>query len=146
MRFRRLYGKVKNGKLLMSEQNAKRWAAILQQIEAGSGEFELEIKQREHRPNTNQYGYLYGGIYRETLLTNKFKGWTEDELEKFFGELFLGDRITIEVSGEPVKVKRIVKSTSSLTHKELSEFIERVIAWLANEGIAVSGPEDYYTK
>lgn len=146
MKFRRFYGKTKSGKLMFSEENMKRWMAVLQDIEFGSGEFELEIKQREYNANSSQFGYLYGGVYREALLTNKFKSWTEDEMEEHFGNLFLAERITIEVPGKPVEVKRIIKSTSSLSRKELSEFIERVIAWLANEGIAVSGSEDYYTK
>lgn len=146
MKFRRFYGKVKGGSLVFSMENIARWKELLQMIEAGSGEFELEIKQREYRPTSSQFGYLYGGIYREALRSNKFASWTEDQMEHFFGDMFLAERITIELPGKPVEVKRVIRSTASLTRRELSEFIEKVIAWLANEGIVVSGPEDYYPK
>ncbi len=74
-------------------------------------------------------------------------GWTKDEIHEEFAGRFLSyadkERF-IDANGKAGTRDVIkVKSTSGLNSREMFEFCEKVIRWLASHKIIVKDPEQY---
>lgn len=133
------FGLIKNGKKIY--YNNELYGKQIQSLEGK--EFEEEIREKLKKPSQGTHGYYRGGIISTCLVSEKFGGWNEDEIHDLFCNLFL--KTTIEkVFGDTGRTEITkVLSTSDLNQAEMNEFIERVIAWLATEGIEVLNPEQY---
>lgn len=133
-------GIIRNGKKIYYRPEL-----YLRQIQLLEGkEFEERIKEKFVKPSTSTHAFYRGAIIPTCLLTEKFGGWSEDEIHTFFTNMYLSRTIekVFESSGEVVELKEI-DSTGSLNQKEMNIFIERVLAFLADEGIEVLSPEQY---
>lgn len=106
------------------------------------------IYQLHDEPKTkNQLGYLWQGIIKSVCMrTEMFGGWTKDEIYEFFCAYFLADfKIMKDTKGEQVSVMTI-KSLSRLNKRETSEFIDKIINWLALNEIHVPSPDEWIQK
>lgn len=138
------YGKVTNGSLVHYN-----WPLFKQSLASLEGkEFDLIVKEKRKRVSLDTHGYYRGGIIRECLQYEIFGGWEEEDVHDFFSFEFLGHTKTFMVRHDNGMISyrnlKKVPSTADLSQKEMNEYIEKVIAWLANEGIVVHSPEDYY--
>lgn len=140
----RHYGTIVNGKKVYSNPD-------LQQIsisELEGQEFEEVIQKRKKEASKNQYGYLFGGIFADALEYETFDGWTVKELEQFFVEMFLSHRITKDIlneDGSKTSVNFLIKgSLSGIDKESMQKFIDKVIRFLAEQGIVIKNPEEYY--
>jgi len=109
-------------------------------------EFEMILRPKEDEVSESQHGYYRAGICRWLVKnTEEFGGWLEEEVHQFFADMFLG--VTrIFLHKEEHHEKRIVLSTGSLNKEEMSEFVMRVLAWLAGHGITPPDPETINIK
>ncbi len=138
----RHYGKIENGKKIYF--NPELYKSQIDGLEGQ--EFEEVIKKRFHKVSTDQFAYYYGAILRVAHKHDAFIYFNkpDDIHEDIIAPMFLGYTKVIEFKGQRIE-KKEVRSTTSLTREEMSEFIERTIAWLAMEfGIIILSPEDYY--
>jgi len=98
------------------------------------GEMVVSVKPFKATRSQNQnrlYWAMLGDVARET-------GHSTDELHELFKGKFLGHKESM-VLGEKVD---FVPSTTKLTTIEMSEYVERIVAFLAQAGIHVSLPGD----
>lgn len=134
-------GVVKNGKfqaykpeLLKSELQEKEGQPVY-----------LLVQDYEVEKTTDELGYYYGGIIAGTCMrTEIFGGWEKEEIDDFFQTMFLDEHITKMMKGEVVSFNRRNR-ISKLTKKNMSMFINKVIQYLASEGIVVL-PSEMYLK
>ena len=83
-----------------------------------------------------QVRYLFGVVYSTALRTERFGGWTKDEIHGYYKERLL--KRTKELNGEIVEY---IKSTTELDTVEMTDFIEGVRRDLASEhGIDTPDP------
>lgn len=139
----RHYGKVINGKRIYYNNDLHQ--EYVNDLEGQ--EFEETIKLKFKKVSTDAHGYYRGGILGECLNYEIFKGWNRDEIHNdHFAPMFLSYTKTVKymIMDETVfRDKREILSTSSLSSKEMFEFCERCIQWLAERGIIVHSPQDY---
>lgn len=140
----KLYGKVVNGSLI--QYNPDLHKQVVNSLEGK--EFELILKEKKKRVSLDQHGYYRGAIVKECTNYEIFGGWSEDDIHDFFADQFLSYKKTLIVryddGSELVRTLRKIESTSGLSTKEMSEFIEKVIMWLSSQGIVILSPEEYY--
>lgn len=107
-------------------------------------EFELVLKEKHSRVTNSQYRYYFGGVLRTCYQTEMFSHFdkADDIHEMFFGPKFLSYTKVVEVGKEKSLVKR-VPSLTTITRKELGEFIDKVIIWCAEHSIVILSPEQY---
>ncbi len=134
------FGRIKNCKKIY--YNPELYLKQLQQLDGK--EFEEIIKEKHIKPSTSTHGYYRGGIISTCLVSEKFGGWTEDEVHKYFTNKFLKTVIekVFESTGDIIELFYI-RSTSELTQKEMNDYIEQVVADLTFEGIEVLSPDEY---
>lgn len=138
------YGKVTNGSLVHYN-----WPLFKQTLISLEGlEFDLIIKEKHKRVSLDTHGYYRGGIIKECLQYEMFGGWTEDDVHDFFADQFLHYYKTLIINHDDndktyCNVRKVI-STSSLNQKDMNEFIEKVIGWLAEHGIVIHSPEQYF--
>lgn len=107
---------------------------------------DLYITEHEEPRTPSQLGFYYGVIIRKVCMnTEKFSGWEEPEIDKFFKSLYLVTRDWRVIGGRKYEVVS-TESLSSISKKRLSAFIEKVVAWLATEDIIVPDPENVYVR
>lgn len=103
----------------------------------------------EDEPVTSpdQIRYYFGVLLRIAHKSNEYNHYDKsDDLHyKHFGFKYLGYTDVEEVEGKKRLVKKI-KSIAELPMSEMSEFIERVIVDLADDGIDVLSPQEYALK
>lgn len=134
----RHYGTVINDEVIMYNED------LLKQQFAGyeGKEFYLEVREKPKNVTQDQHGYYRGAIVPTCLEFESFGGWDEKMVHDFFVDEFLSYKKIMTYKGVPKEVK-IIPSHSSLNRKEMSEFIDKVLQWLAQEGIYVMTPEQY---
>lgn len=92
------------------------------------------------RPTRSQLGYYFAGIISEH---HKHFGYTKDEfyaaLIEHCGKLQVVNKKTGEVEYLPFTVSRRSKM-------QMVELIDNVVRFLAENGIVVQSPEEYYEK
>jgi len=108
---------------------------------------ELTIKEVHETPSSDQHAYYRGAVIETGLTAECFGGWSGDELHKFFVDLFLGIIKHVEVKHKDgslhITDRRDVPSLSDLSKKEMAEYVEKCIMFLAQEGIVVHTPDQY---
>ncbi len=137
------FGKMVNGKrIYYNEALHNEYLADI-----GDQEFEETIKVRSKRVSQDAHGYYRGGILGECMNYEMFRGWTRNEIhELHFAPKFLMYWATIKyIAGEETMYREEpkIRSTSSLNSKEMFEFCEQCIQWLAEHGIVVHTPQEY---
>ena len=136
-------GKVEKGK--KRYYNPDIYAKQLQALEGR--EFVEIIQERPKRRTPDQHGYYFGGILATCLKTEYFSHfYTVEELhENFFGPLFLSYSVRVEVGNEVYNQKK-ERRVSSLSRKEFSEFIDKVLNWCGENGITILPSEQYHSE
>lgn len=108
---------------------------------------EFVIKEELEKPSVDQHAYYRGGVLETGLTAECFGGWTSDELHKFFMSYFLGIEVHVAVKRkdgtEFINNRRDVPSLADLNKKDMAEYIEKCIAFLAHEGITVHSAAQY---
>lgn len=142
----RHYGKIINGK--KTYYNESLYNQTIRSLEGR--EFEEVIKEKHKKVSHDQHAYYRGGVLGTALEYEIFGEWNEKELHLFFGDLFLSYIIEekyLVTDGTTKKrhVKRI-ESTADLSTKEMAQFIDHVIGWLAQQGIVVKDATQYYLE
>lgn len=113
-------------------------------------EFDLVLKEKKKHVSLDTHGYYRGGVLREALKYETFPNWTEDQLHDFFADMYLKEiqikQIKFSSGHESIREVPHVISTASLSQKEMNDYIQKVIGWLAVEGIVIHPPEQYYLR
>jgi hypothetical protein len=108
---------------------------------------EFVMKEEIDKPSVDQHAYYRGAVIETGLTAECFGGWTGDDLHEFFANEFLGANVMVHVvrkDGSVInKMNRNVSSLSDLNKKEMSEYVEKCIAFLALEGITVYDSNQY---
>jgi hypothetical protein len=138
----RHFGKIVNGKRIYD--NPELHKEYITDLEGK--EFEEVIKLKFKRVSIDAHGYYRAGIIKECTDYELFAGWEEEEIHKFFAGMFLSYKVVekyLENGITKQKEKEIVTSTSALSTKEMFDYTDKVIRWLAQEGIVIHTPEQY---
>jgi len=120
---------VKNGKLIIKHRER-----LVEQIRQFDGEVILTIDKAK-KPRTRSQNSYYWGAVLETIADHT--GHTPNELHSYFKAQFLPRK-------DIVVKKRLVSaegSTSDLSTKEFTDYIERIAADVAEMGITLPTPD-----
>ena len=136
------------GKVVKREMKFYRPELLLSNLTELEGkEFEVTIKEKTKKVSTDAHAFYRGGIIKECMRYEMFGGWTKDEIHEFFADMFLGYFEMVKHFGADdettLKEVRKIRSTSALNSKEMSEYCEYVIRWLAQHSIVIKDPEQY---
>jgi len=137
------FGKIVNGQKLY--YNPKLLQQSLSDLEGK--EFVEVLKEKYKKVSLDTHGYYRGGVVKECMGYEIFGGWDEDDLHAFFASEFLRETKVLPLSKDDAVHQApitAIRSTASLSQREMNEFVEKVIRWLANEGIVIHTPEEYY--
>lgn len=135
------FGKVVNGKMVFYNDSLHKEA--VKSLEGK--EFELTLKEKSKRVTTDQHAYYRKGVLGTALEFEIFGGWDKDELHLMFADMFLTEVVMKESASSHTGLIEIRKtrSTASLNRKEMAQFIDNCIKWLATQGIVVLDSEHY---
>jgi hypothetical protein len=109
-------------------------------------QFEEVIKMKRKNVSLRAFAFYRGPITSIALQSEMFGGWTKEELHDFFCERFLSNILVTKVikHGQTfLKERTVVGNTSSMSSKEMSEFTEKVLHFLANNDIIIDNPDNY---
>ena len=129
-------GKVIDGKLHL--HNIDYYNLCLQEQEGK--EIEIIVQQQERDPTLRQYGYYYGVVLPTALKDETFGGWTKEELDAYLKSNYLQKSKMKIINNVPVELKSS-PSKAAISKEEMTEFLNQVITFLAQQGIVV--PESY---
>lgn len=137
------YGKIKNGK--KEYYNTDLYDQ--QMIALEGKEFVEIIKELHEKPTLSQYGYYRGGILPFCHQSEYFKHFdTKDDIHSlFFAKKYLSYTKLVALPNEQYEEKD-TRSLADLDKSEMSEFIDRVIAWCYENNIHVPSSEEFYNK
>ncbi len=138
------YGRINKGKKVY--HNPKLHQETVDLLEGC--EFEETIKERHKKVSEDAFGYYYGGVIGEALKYEIFSGWSKDDIDDFFSGMFLTYTKTLclkhdDGSESFTTIKKVESKASGFSSKKMKAFTERVIQWLAENGIIVRSSEDY---
>lgn len=143
MRTYRHYGFIKDGQ--KHYLNPELLAISLAELEGK--DFEEVIQKRKQTASKNQYGYLFGGIIPEALTYETFGGWDEKDLQKFFEHRFLSYTVIKDIKlANGQKVSKTIYypgSFKGLDKDEMTIVIEKIIRFLAEQGIVIKSSDSY---
>ena len=131
-------GKVTDGELYLN--NVEYYKLCLQEFEGK--EIEVIVKEKEKDPTLRQYGYYYGVVLPTALRDETFGGWTKEELDAYFKNNFLQKTKLKILNNVPVEL-RYSPSKAIITKEEMTEFLNKVIIFLAQQGIIVPESHEY---
>lgn len=138
------FGKVVNGKRLY--YNFDLHTENLHDLEGQ--EFVEVIKLKPKKVSHDAHGYYRGGILGTAMEFEMFSGWEREEIhDNHFSELFLTYKKTVKyMAGVETmyRTKTYKQSTASLSSTEMFDFCQKCIQWLAENGIIVLTPDEYY--
>lgn len=139
----RHFGKVLNGKRIYYNEKLHNESVL----ELEGQEFEEVIKLKSKRVSQDAHGYYRGGILGECMEYEMFRGWSRNDIhELHFAPMFLTYTATVKyIAGDETmyREEQRIRSTASLNSKEMFEFCEQCIQWLAEHGIVVHSPHQY---
>lgn len=140
----RMFGRVTNGNLVHYN-----WPLFKQTLISLEGkEFDLVIKEKHKRVSLDSHSYYRAGVIKECLQYEIFGGWDFEDIHSFFANMFLKDvriRFSKQENGESTQYAiPVTRSTADLNQRQMNEFVEKVIAWLSNQGVVIHSPEEYY--
>jgi hypothetical protein len=139
------FGLVTNGQ--RHYYNDKLHKACLSDLEGK--EFEETIKLKFKRVSCNAFAYYYGAVIGTALQAEMFGGWDKDEMDDFFSDMFLTSYKTLRINHpgsekeEHYTIKKVRSKGNGFTSKEMVEFVDKVIIWLAQNDIVVPPSENY---
>lgn len=99
-------------------------------------EWEVTIKPYK-KSRTNNQNALY---WKWLTIISEHTGYTQDELHEGMKRNFIGEDIGSDIFGNTY-IR--AKSTTNLTTKEFTEYMDKVNIFAANEGLVLPSP-DYY--
>ena len=138
----RHFGRVIKGELKFYKPES--FAQILKQLEGK--EFELTIMPKREEHSVEQRGYIHALCRWLVAQTEIFGGWEEDEVYRFIMERFGGSyhvvsRVLQNKQKEKVRVT-MTRSIKDMSKKEVSELIEKLLQWLAEQGVYPPSAEE----
>jgi len=108
-------------------------------------ELSFEIKSKFQFKSGSQLGYIHAAIY--PTIIRSFRDWGNESPESKLIELLKDQNDFTEVvpdlDGCP---RRIVKSLSTASKEEVSDFIDRLIRWAGEWAIKIETPEEYMKR
>lgn len=113
-----------------------------QAIVADGKRVRIRIEQSRDVRSLRQNAFLWGHVYAEISLQGVVCGqrWIDLAWHEYFKRLFLGWRFeeVVPVPGQVItdkraRVRRVLRSTTELSVKEMSEYLEKVLAWGVTE-------------
>lgn len=116
-----LFGKIEEGFVKLDRYSQK------EAVEHEGARVIVEIDTPKNIRTAQQNKYLWGVVYKEI---SEYTGYTNEEVHQVFGERFL----SYEKNGH-----KFVKSTTKLSTKEFSQYVDKVIQY-AGEKFQVSIP------
>ena len=131
-------GKVTDGELYLN--NVEYYKLCLQEFEGK--EIEVIVKEKEKDPTLRQYGYYFGVVLPTALKDETFGGWTKEELDAYLKNNFLQKTKLKILNNVPVEL-RYSPSKAIITKEEMTEFLNKVIIFLAQQGIIVPESHEY---
>lgn len=137
------YGFIKDGKKIYHNP-----ALFKQQMDSLEGKQFVEIiSEVKNKPSQSQYNYYRGGILVACHESEMFCHFDNKDLihDCYFAKKFLTHRELVVLKNERYEVN-VTRSLADLSDKEMSEFIDRVLAKCADLGIYVLSPTEYYNK
>ncbi len=100
---------------------------------------ERMIRRIKKKPSKELHGYYRGVIIPTALNDEQFRGWSRVDVHNHFKSLFLKDVKEMQMGSATVLVVDI-QSTSDISKKRMSQFIEDVRRYLAERGIETPDP------
>ncbi|MES3018208.1 MAG: hypothetical protein V4721_10535 [Bacteroidota bacterium] len=139
------FGKIINGQRFY--YNADLHKEALHKLEGQ--EFEETIKLKHKPVSHDAFGYYYGAVIGTALEFEMFGGWTKDEVDDFFSDMFLSYTKTLclkQDSGDDdlYTVRKIESKGNGFSSKKMKEFTDKVIIWLAENNIVVPPSEAWH--
>ena len=134
-----LLGIVKNYKRIYDKPNLNE-----ERLKMFEGKRFRDIMEEVDEDKTpNQLAYYYGGIIAATCMKSEsYAGCSKNEIDNYFQSKFLEYTTTKEIHGEVCRL--IVRDRlSRLSKKALANFINNVIALLAEQKITVLSAYEY---
>jgi hypothetical protein len=104
----------------------------------------LTLKQKSEDISSESFGYYFGIVLKVAHSTNQYD-WldkSEDLHEKVFAPKFLMYEKAVRTVNNKITMRKMIRSLSDLNQKEMSQFIERVIADLESDGISIPLPSE----
>ncbi len=140
----RHYGRIRNGEVIYDIPTLYQQ----QLLELEGKDIVMTLKKRHEKPSRSQYNYYRGAILVACHKSDQFKHFdNKDEIhETYFAPKFLSYKKLVHIEGQRPYEVTLVRSLTELSKEEVSEFLERVLADLANNEIECPEPEDYYNK
>jgi len=140
----RHFGKIVNGK--RSYYNLELHHQQLLALEGK--EFEEVIKERAKKITLDQLAYYYGAILPTCYMSEMFSHYDNKEEihEEYFAEKFLRYTKIVNNTDGTKTTKIKYHSITEYNRKEMSEFIQKVLADCDMNGIIVLSPEQYQNK
>lgn len=128
--------------MMLRPANADLWYHQLQQLEGK--EYELTIKEKYKKGTEDQFGYYFAGVLNTCYNTNEFSHFdkAQDIHDLFFAPKFLSFNKMVETKYEKFEVQ-ITPRLSSMSKKEFSDFLEKVISWCGDNNILILTPQEY---
>lgn len=139
----RHYGRVRSGEIVWEIPELYRQ----QLIDLEGKDIVMVIKKKHEKFSLSQMGYYRGAILIACHKSNMFQSYdTKDSIhDEYFAPKFLSYVKVKEINGKMVELP-CMRHLSDLNKEEMSEFIERVLADAAINGIEVLPPEMFYNK
>lgn len=135
------YFRVINGRFIFKDQEMFNY---IKRIFEGKEGFAI-IKDIKHDVTPNQYAYYFGGIIRkECMVSETFGGLKEAQIHDILLREVSGTVKAIKNKAGEVKMVETVPDFSSFSKKEMSEYIEKVIALLQTEYGIYPKPAEHY--
>lgn len=142
----KFYGRIVGGK--KQYYRPKQYANWMLLMEGK--EFEEVIQQKIVNPSNDQHAYYRAIVRWLSYETEIFGGWDEDYIHSFFANKLLSRKIVTQIYHNDGSMTSeeliIIPSTAKLTRKEMSEFIQKFLDWLAGEGIFPPEADEFVTK
>jgi len=137
------YGRVRSGEIVWGIPELLRQ----QLIELEGKEIVVIIKKKHEKVTLSQHGYYRGAILIACHKSNMFQSYDkkDDIHDEYFAPKFLSYVKAKEINGK-MEEFTCMRHLSDLNKDEMSEFLERVLADCAVNGVSVDLPEMYYNK
>lgn len=103
-------------------------------------QIELCIREKKKKASLSHHAYYRGIIIPACMNSELFGGWRKDEIHKLFAGMFLKDVMTKEINGK-MKITETTLSTADISAKQMNDFIQEVIKWMAEQNIQIPNPE-----
>jgi hypothetical protein len=117
---------------------------LIAYLDTLEGFHRIQIR-RYRKPRTNRQNAYYFGVVLDRFVRFRHEQGEEFDAEmahEFFKLKFLRRAVVNKETGEIVG--QTTRSTTALDTAEFGEYLDKVIAWMADYGIRVPPPSTYY--